>query len=197
MGQNICSGFFYKSLQKNLNKLFGQPNVMPKSCIKVQDQGISVFYACQSVTTAAAKSLQSCPTLCKPRDGGPPLSTMQKAGPVSTGTCFNNSVLFLCITTLSHPMSSSSSICKCAWFFPRLKRLNPSSVHTVCQYLIFLPLSEIFANIVGVPWLKCLALNISKNLNNRDWKLSHLKIESRFLRADKMLFCCCSGKILN
>ena len=40
--------FFHKSLQKSLNKLFGQPNGTPKPCIKAQDQGIS---ACQSVTT--------------------------------------------------------------------------------------------------------------------------------------------------
>ena len=36
-----------------------------------------IFYNNKShITTAAAKSLQSCPTLCDPRDGSPPASTV-------------------------------------------------------------------------------------------------------------------------
>ena len=36
----------------------------------------SSFFYCYLVAAAAAKSLQSCPTLCDPRDGSPPGSSV-------------------------------------------------------------------------------------------------------------------------
>ena len=37
-----------------------------------------IFYVCISIAAAAAKSLQSCPTLCDPIDGTPPGSPVSE-----------------------------------------------------------------------------------------------------------------------
>lgn len=123
-----------------------------------------------------------------------PLSTMQNVGPISPGTCFNN-----CVLSLDHPslpaVGPSSSTCKYAQFFSTLKRFNPSSIHTNCQYLAFHCLKFLKMQL-GVSWLRLLALIILKNLNHRPQKLCHFKIASRFFRG-KIKWFFCSGKIFN
>ena len=65
--------FFFENKQRsfiqNLVHQGSQPQLLPFGRDPKADRGVRKVYA---AAAAAAKSLQSCPTLCDPRDGSPP-----------------------------------------------------------------------------------------------------------------------------
>ena len=66
---SICYSYYHQC--------YGHYHYHLATCRSSPSFFIKLFYYFQSpVTAAAAKSLQSCPTLCNPTDGSPPGSTI-------------------------------------------------------------------------------------------------------------------------